>query len=400
MERLKTKEIQEFIIDNIEKHPRDIGKIAADHFKVTRPAIINHLQKLVKAGILEANGNTKARIYSLKPLFEKVFRMPVTKSLDESDVWLETVNPTLGDIPENVRAICDYGFTEMLNNVKDHSGSDKVDITIKIDAATIMIVVRDYGIGIFNKIMQHFGYKDHRRAFLELAKGRLTSDRANHSGQGIFFTSRMFDFFMLSSYGFTFFRNQNAQQDKNPGWLFEGTDHVIDGTEVLMKISRRASQTTMEVLNKYAPEQEKDGFTRTHIPLTLAKYEGEELVSRSQAKRILARAHEFKEVILDFTGVAMIGQAFADEVFRVYKRKNPQVEILHVGANSQILRMIGSVLAEPKSQLAMEPGQFPIKPTDKTSIVGPGIIITGTNSSTGIDPANFSYVESEKKPSS
>jgi hypothetical protein len=50
----------------------------------------------------------------------------------------------------------------------------------------------------------------------------------------------------------------------------------------------------------------------------LAKYGNDQLISRSQAKRLLARIELFKIVLFDFSGVETIGQAFADEIFRVF----------------------------------------------------------------------------------
>ena len=64
------------------------------------------------------------------------------------------------------------------------------------------------------------------------------------------------------------------------------------------------------------------------------------MVSRSQAKRILARAERFKEVILDFTGVKEIGQGFADEVFRVFAKEHPDVNIVSMFTTPEIDRMI------------------------------------------------------------
>jgi hypothetical protein len=48
------------------------------------------------------------------------------------------------------------------------------------------------------------------------------------------------------------------------------------------------------------------------------QYEGESLMSRSQARRLMNRFDRFSEVVLDFTGVNFIGQGFADEIFRVF----------------------------------------------------------------------------------
>jgi hypothetical protein len=64
------------------------------------------------------------------------------------------------------------------------------------------------------------------------------------------------------------------------------------------------------------------------------------LVSRSQAKRILARFTDFSEVILDFTGVNDVGQPFADEIFRVFRIDHPDTFLMAANANENITRMI------------------------------------------------------------
>ena len=83
-----------------------------------------------------------------------------------------------------------------------------------------------------------------------------------------------------------------------------------------------------KVFDRYASGEDDYSFNRTHVPVELARYEGEKLVSRSQAKRLLARFDRFKEVFLDFRGVKSIGQAFADEVFRVFGNENPDIKMI------------------------------------------------------------------------
>jgi hypothetical protein len=72
----------------------------------------------------------------------------------------------------------------------------------------------------------------------------------------------------------------------------------------------------------------------------LAQFDSQGLVSRSQAKRVLARTNRFKVVMLDFTGVVEVGQAFADEIFRVFASAHPEVKLDVVGANIDITNMI------------------------------------------------------------
>jgi len=44
--------------------------------------------------------------------------------------------------------------------------------------------------------------------------------------------------------------------------------------------------------------------------------------------------------MLDFRNVPTIGQAFADEIFRVFANEHPGIELVPVRANSEIKRMI------------------------------------------------------------
>ncbi len=66
----------------------------------------------------------------------------------------------------------------------------------------------------------------------------------------------------------------------------------------------------------------------------------EDLITRSQAKRLMQRVERFRTVVLDFAGVTSIGQAFADEVFRVFANAHPDVELVPVHAVPQVQQMI------------------------------------------------------------
>lgn len=74
--------------------------------------------------------------------------------------------------------------------------------------------------------------------------------------------------------------------------------------------------------------------------MKLAQFGDDNLVSRSQAKRLLARVEKFKSVVFDFRGVEMVGQAFADEVFRVFSLQHPEVELVELNANAAVKRMV------------------------------------------------------------
>ena len=354
--REKSQNIQHFIVDNLAVnksnafHTSNIARLTADHFKISRAAVARHIALLVKRNILSTTGKTKARTYALVPSVDERFSLS-TIGLQEDVVWRERITPLFAsDIPENVLTICNYGFTEMLNNAIDHSESDTVHISVTIDAAHIYIWIRDFGIGVFKKLMRDLHLHDARHALLELSKGKLTTAAGAHTGQGIFFTSRIFDEYMFWANGFSFCRF-----GKDDDWLFESKDDQSEGTLVMMRISPRATQTASEIMSQYSSELHDYGFTKTHVPLMLAKYEGEQLVSRSQAKRLLLRVEQFKEVLLDFTGITTIGQAFADQIFRVFQREHPDLLIVPINQNEEVGKMIqrakGELLVAPTSGL-------------------------------------------------
>lgn len=330
-----SQEIQEFIIRNVGSHPADIGRLTAEKFGLSRVAIVNRLGSLVKTGLLVAEGKTKARRYTLAVLNSHMKELQIVPGLTEDQVWLRDVKPHLLGAPGNVLDICAHGVTEMVNNVIDHSESTTATIGVSRDAATITMTIRDHGVGIFHKIQQALNLSDPQHAILELAKGKLTTDQTKHTGEGIFFTSRMFDEFSIASGTLLFIRLRRTDD-----WLYESEEAPKNGTEVVMKIATNASHTAKEIFDIYRAEFDQFGFSKTNIPLVLLKYEGEQLISRSQAKRLMARIDQFREVILDFKGITSIGQAFTDEVFRIYRRDHPGVNVYPVNMAPDVKGMI------------------------------------------------------------
>ena len=312
-----------------------VGPRLAASCGISRQVASNHLRALTKQGLIEANGSTRSKVYRLKTVAEATREFPCA-GLAEDRVWREVFAPPLAGLPENVLDIWEYGVTEMVNNAIDHSGSASVQVGVRRNALYTDGWIADEGDGIFIKIQRAMNFYDPREAILELAKGKLTTDPEHHSGEGIFFTSKLFDSFLISSGQLHFV---HAGRD------FEVVlERPADapGTLVVMRLANDSSRTKREVFNEFA---EPDDFTfdKTLVPVRLAQYEGEKLVSRSQAKRLYQRFERFRHVILDFEGVAEIGQAFADEVFRVFKASHPSVVLTPINITPEVSRMIGRV---------------------------------------------------------
>jgi anti-sigma regulatory factor (Ser/Thr protein kinase) len=344
-ERTKTKKIRQYIIDHVTESPQDITKKVANEFAISRQAAHYHVHKLVLEGILIAQGNSNSRSYKLAAYVDAVFMLELSPELQEDVVWSGALAPLLSDLPANLRTICEYGLTEILNNAIDHSEGTEVYIYVYYSRTKLRLTVSDNGIGIFRKIQRELHLADPRLALLELAKGKLTTDPARHTGEGIFFTSRAFDRFTILSYDIAFLHGETDND-----WLIgdsDGSDIGEDthkGTYVAMEIKPDSPRDLVEVFNTYASPESDYGFTRTIVPVALAKVGNENLLSRSQAKRLLARFDRFKEVILDFKDVDFIGQAFADEIFRVHQNRFPDVHIVPINASEVVMNMIQRAL--------------------------------------------------------
>ena len=305
-------------------------------FGISRQAVNAHLKAMISDGILESKGQTRGRKYQLvtHALGSGTFQ---TTGLSEDDIWKDQIAPLIANQPANVRGICHYSFTEMVNNVIDHSGSPDVTIAASQSAATVELWVQDHGVGIFNKIRNDLKLDDERQAMLELAKGKLTTDPERHTGEGIFFSSRMCDEFWIYSGHFSYLAGGSE-----PASMHERREDSPSGTSVLMVINRFTARTPQQVFDEFAGDDEAHGhaFSRTLIPLRLARYEGEDLVSRSQAKRVMARVENFRHVFLDFDEVDHIGPAFADEVFRVWQNVHPETVLFCENASAPVMRMV------------------------------------------------------------
>lgn len=313
-------------------HPQDLTACYAERLGISRVAANRYVRQLEEQGWIARSGPSTRPVYSpgYRRRVEKTYPL---KGLEEDMAWSRDFRPYLS-LQANVLGIAQHGFTEMLNNAIDHSGGRKVFVVAEQDQNTLYMLISDDGVGIFKKITEALELPDKRLALLELSKGKFTTDPARHSGEGVFFTSRMFDGYFIDANGLQFRHRSNQDRD----WL-DQTDAGLKGTSVFMAIGLNSQRTTSEVFQAFMNAPEDYDFSKTIVPMKLAQIGDEQLVSRSQAKRLIARFDRFKTVVLDFTGIESIGQAFADELFRVYAGAHPQVELLPMHMTEQVERM-------------------------------------------------------------
>lgn len=206
-----------------------------------------------------------------------------------------------------------------------------------MDSATLSFEVDDDGSGVFARIREGLDLGDSFSAIQELSKGKTTTDPARHTGEGIFFTSKVVDAFVLDANGLRW------TVDSLRGDQAVGLTDRISGTLVRCELDAQLSRSTSEVFAAYSIDHD---FARTRTAVQLFSI-GVRFISRSEARRLLAGLERFRDVIVDFRGVQEIGQGFVDEVFRVWPSQHPDVTVRPVNMVGPVEAMVRRGLPGP-----------------------------------------------------
>ena len=298
------------------------------------------LKNLADEGVIVLMGKANQAHYihpskkgagNAKPL--SVRRIMTNKDLAEDKVLHEIKEKSaiFQGIAGNVSSTLDYAFTEMLNNAIEHSTSEKIDVVVMRTATDIRFMVADRGIGIFNNIMKKKRLGTTIEAIQDLLKGKETTEPAAHSGEGIFFTSKIADLLTIKSFEKKLVFD-NARQD-----IYVKDVKPVRGTRVDFVLGLRSKKKLVDLFDKYTDESFQ--FSKTEVKVKLY-HQDVDYVSRSQARRILTGLEKFKTIELDFKDVKTIGQAFADEVFRIWQAQHKDVKFVIKDANGNIMIMI------------------------------------------------------------
>lgn len=260
-------------------------------------------------------------------------KMIVNKNVSEDNVLRDVKKETgiFFHVPKHIADIAEYAFTEMLNNAIEHSQSKKIEIRFSRNASAILFDVIDWGVGIFRNIMKKKKLNNELEAIQDLTKGKQTTAPQAHTGEGIFFTSKAGDTLIIRGSAKKLIFNSILDD------IFIKDAKQIKGTRVSFAIGLQSKKSLHKIFRAYA--EDAFTFSKTKVIVKLFKM-GVDYISRSQARRIISGLDAFKTVVLDFKGVDTVGQAFADEIFRVWHHAHPDKKIEYAHANENIDFMI------------------------------------------------------------
>ncbi|MGI8942054.1 MAG: STAS-like domain-containing protein [Actinomycetota bacterium] len=304
---------------------------AAAEAGVTRQAAFYHLRRMLDAKEVDARGQGRSRSYLRSSFCDQTL---ATDGLQEDRVWRRLLEgqPEMTRLNDDAIAIANFAFTEMVNNAIDHSYADQVRVIASARPSSLVFSVIDHGIGIFSSVRKKMGLEDEFASIQEISKGKLTTDSARHTGQGIFFTSKAVDLFVARSHDLHWsvdnLRNDHAV----------GDSPFVRGTAIEFEISTTPKRKLKSVFDEYTNPDDYS-FDRSRTVVKLYDYDVA-FVSRSEATRLLRNLDRFNEVVIDFAGVSEVGQGFVDEVFRVWPGEHPAVRLLPVNMSPAVRAMV------------------------------------------------------------
>lgn len=317
-------------------------------FKISRQAVNRHIRELIRGGkILKYGISRKNAAYVLnracfrKKIFgvqKRFFRKVRAEGLTEERLLalIEAAPGLLDTLTSNAKNIFAYAFTEMANNAIEHSQTKFIAVTVCTDSNLASFIVGDAGVGIFENIRKKKNLGGEMEAIQDLLKGKTTTAPGEHSGEGIFFTSKVAGRFLIDSH------EKRLIIDNNLADVFIEDRRFVRGTRVFFEIPANTVKDITEIFRQYT--NEKFEFDKTRVAVRLFKTENT-YISRSQARRLLHSLENFSEIILDFSDVKTVGQGFADEIFRVFQNAHPNVNIAAINASENVDFMIKRALS-------------------------------------------------------
>lgn len=341
----KQETIRKYLLRKIAVDDSEFIFKTMDNFDIESIMVEQFLQEYIQEGFIAVSKERNCG-YKLVENSNQ-FHIVLTVALDNEDrIYKEYIEPNLKYCNENALRIWQYTCEEMLNNVMEHSRGKNLYIEVHSNILFNKVLIVDDGVGTFRTLLEYmegngWGKPQVEDALLELYKGKITSKAECHSGEGIFFSSKLVDSYALWSDARIYECGHGREPKVIESHLLAYASRIGKvGTMVSMSLENETQRKIADVFDMYTDIEE--GLVKTRIPIKEACM-NDDPVARSQARRICNRLEEFKEVVLDFSGVEFMGQGFSDELFRIYALNHPDILLRPINMIPIVARMVKHV---------------------------------------------------------
>ena len=278
MARLEMNAITQWITAAALRRPDTLDLELAARTGASRRTARRVLARLVEMNWLVRSGSPRRPHWEPGAMRQVVQRYALA-GLEEDTAWSLDFAACFA-LPHELRRLVQHTFCELVNNAIDHSGGTQLTVSLRQTGTQVQLLVSDNGLGLFQQIAQTFAIASPALAMLELSKGKLTSQPQRHTGQGLFFASRLADVFDLRANGAAF---------QQRGWDAQGWHPQRGlpnpGTSAYAAFALDTPRTVDAVRRVWSLDGVGVDFERTSVPLQLATSEREGLESRAQARR-------------------------------------------------------------------------------------------------------------------
>ena len=322
-----SRKIKKFILNNLHRHRKDIISTTIQKFGISRQAILKHMHTLINEKQIVAYGKTRDRYYELRPQVNFYKSVELKDGYKPKHTIDNYIINHISSLKPNIIEIIRFSMDALLNNILDHSKATKFYFKIYLTYNDLHIILNDNGIGLFENIKTLLNFDNAHIAAIELAKGPLTTDPDNHSGDELFTLMHLFDYAKIESSE----KSLKYLNQKN-FWKIDDSIHK-QGTRIHLKINPFSKRSCQSIFKKLFVSKKMS----IKVPINLIKTDENQIVNtRAQAKSLLRNIEKLNLIEFDFNNIDIIGPAFADELIRNTKKKNETANIKWINSNKMI----------------------------------------------------------------
>ena len=135
----KKKTIVMYLLEKIDANTEGLSRYAAATLGISPNTVHSYLQELLRDGVIERKRRDAYRLVTE----ESRYTFLRSRGELDSDTYAYDVclRDKLAHCAENVKHIWSYAFSEMTNNVMDHSAAERLDVYVKQSYLSTLVVL-------------------------------------------------------------------------------------------------------------------------------------------------------------------------------------------------------------------------------------------------------------------